>query len=454
VLFIVTVGSVIIHTLFLKNERHAFIDQQVREAASALVDSQLSDLRKFDFAQAEDIISEELGETRIGKFFIIRNANGEIIFESASAKLLPLTDIPRDKQWIQINVSGKFIRVLNLQLPRLPDRMLQVGLVLDENIISPKFITKSSLIFILFVLVFGMVTSYFLTSFILKPVAKLESFITDVTKNSKSYPKLPNLPATFLKYSSAQSKDEFHCLVVGLNSLIEIVNKNYRFSRLWAYQMAHELKTPISILRLELEHLQKNIGLTEEQINPSIVESNKISETISSFLGWAELENSNQQRNLFVNHLSQFIKSVSRRFADIADARIITQIENDIQVIATPQHLEQLIINLLSNALNYSDTNKPVTINIKNQSLIITDYGPGLPKEVLDRIGEPFNRGGSDRANTNGHGLGLAWVKSICHLYSWVIEFNSSSNGTEIKIIFPKTIEDSQVELAQSSSPP
>lgn len=439
VLIVVTTSSVVTHTFFLRNERLAFIDQQVRETASALVDSQLGDLRKIDFEQAESIISEELGETRIGKFFIIRNTKGEIIFQSGSAKLLPLTDVPRDKQWVQINTKGKFIRVLNLQLPRIPDRTLQVGLVLDESIVSPNYFSISSVTFISVVLLLGFAASLFLTSFLLRPVAKLENFLTKVASQVKIQPQLPTVPDSIFGKSIVASKDEFYRMVVGLNSLIDMVNKNYRFSRLWTYQMAHELKTPLAILGLEVERLQKKIALPNEEVRSVLNECNKISETINSFLGWAELENSSRQRHLFINRIGGLVETVSRRFANAQPNRVQLIIDSNPAVIASPQHVEQVISNLLSNALAYSPRHEPIIITVSNQSITFSDRGAGIPNDVIERLGEPFNRGATDRSTTNGHGLGLAWVKSICRLYSWEMKISADQPGSKIEIQFLTT---------------
>ena len=63
--------SIVLHTFFLRNDRLESIDREVRQAATILVSSKLGDLEKIDLADAESIISEELGENRIGKFFII-----------------------------------------------------------------------------------------------------------------------------------------------------------------------------------------------------------------------------------------------------------------------------------------------------------------------------------------------------------------------------------------------
>lgn len=439
VLFIVTVGATYSFSIFVKNERLAFIDQQVRETATALVDSDLGDLRKFDFDQAENIISEELGETRIGKFFIIRNSQGQVIFESSSASLLPITDIPQDRQWFGVSTKSQYIRVLNLKLPRIPDRTLQVGVVIDVELVHPSYFSKTYLVFVAVVLSLGLAASFFLTSFLLHPIAQLEKFLTELTSPQKSQGLLPAVPDSILKKPNAKSRDEFERVIAGLNTLISAVNKNHKLSRLWAYQMAHELKTPLALANIEIERLQKKLDLSPKVFAELTSENMKISETIGSFLSWAELENSSQQRNLFMIPLTSFIEDVIRRFQN-ENNRIHFEAHGDFTVTANRQHLEQLVQNLLQNAINHSPADSVISIKVNSETLEITDQGSGIPQAVLERLGEPFNRGTSENQTKKSHGLGLAWVMSICKHYGWTISFPNQSLGTRILIDFSSTL--------------
>ena len=433
VLFLVATVVAIMQSWMLKNERIEFVDQQVRETAAVLVDSELAGLKQINFDAAEEIISDELGENRIGKFFIIRNQAGKVLFESNSAQLLSSEQIPRSPQWVQMNIKGKYIRILNLQLPRVPDRTLQVGLVADEDIIEGKIISKQSGIILGLILFIGLAASFFSTSFLLKPIADLEKFITESHKQSRYQTLLPSIPQKFYSSDEKNNKDEFTRLVYGLNQLIQKVNKNYQFSRLWAYQMAHELKTPLSILRLEIEKIEKQNNI--QDASPLLQEIDKISSTINSFLAWAELENSSQQQHLFVNNLVSTTNDIISRLFRNNPQRIDFKYENSPNIISNPQHLEQLVSNLLSNADHYSEKDSRIQVQLKDRVLIITDHGPGIPNEVLHRLGEPFNRGESKR-QPNGHGLGLAWVKSICKIYGWDIQFENLKTGVKIQIIF------------------
>lgn len=437
VLLSVIVSSIYLYSVFLRRERLKLVDQQVRETATALFDSQLGDLRKVDFDHVEGIISEELGENRIGKFFVIRNSQGETIFESTGARVLPITDFPQDQQWFEITTKGRYIRGLNLQLPRIHDRTLQVGLVLEESLIDPGYFSKASFMFIVGVLALGLIVSQLLTSFLLRPISLLDQFLSDVTSSSKLQSILPLVPLGIAGSPATTSNDEFKRVVAGLNALISKVNKNYQISRLWTYQMAHELKTPLSLLSLGLERLQRKHSISESEFQDVWVEVKKISDTISSFLGWAELENSEGQKRLFANRLVSFMNEILARLPESQRERVQVKVTSDFIVAANPQHLEQLILNLIQNALKHGGPQVLVDIEVKDPELVVRDNGPGVPQDVLSRIGEPFNRGGAAlQTSERGHGLGLAWVSSICRHYDWKLEFQSGTDGTCIRVQF------------------
>lgn len=438
VLFLVSLAVVAIYGSLLKGERLAFIDQQVRETASVLVDSELGDLRKFNIEQADDIISEELGEGRVGKFFIVRNSKGEILFESSSAKVLPLKEIPRGDRWVTLNTKESYIRVLNLELPRIKDRTLQVGIVIGREIIHPNYLSTSTAILLLSVLGVGLVASFILTSFLLNPISKFADFILDSSNKLRSEQQLTNIPTNFgrgkyFDLSLVDKHDEYQKLIKGFNVLIERVNRFNRNSKLWAYQMAHELKTPLTLIGLESESLL-SIQSAREQ-GPKVLsiqkELSKVSETISSFLNWAELENSNGSKHLFANKLTNSLKSSIQRL-DSNSSRIELTVDVDVTILCNPAHLEQMIINILTNSLKYSPEDKKIEVHVSEHCLTIKDYGPGISKDILDRLGEPFNKG----SGLEGSGLGLAWVNSICKLYDWKLKITSTDNGVAVLVDF------------------
>lgn len=442
VLLTVSATSVFLYSFFLKQERRTLIDQQVRETAAALVDSELGDLRKINFSTADEIISDELGESRIGKFFIIRNQKGETIYKSSGAQLLPYEDFPIDRQWFSLTVGDKMIRGLNLKLPRIHDRTLVVGLMVDPSLMEPGYLNRNTFLFVAIILVMGMIISFLSSSYLLRPMARLAQFISSSMFSEKGGNVLPAIPDSIFKNPRPHSKDEFERVVSALNSLASRVNKNYELSRLWSYQMAHELKTPLSILQMEGERILKKNQLPPKEMENFFMETQKISETISSFLGWAELENSPTARHLFMNNLTHAVEDVIRSIPD-ENAQISLDSNAEVLVPANPAHVHQLVQNLVTNAVKHAGNAYAfVSIRIEPATLIIEDEGPGMTKEILERIGEPFNRGGSSEAYGRGHGLGLAWVVSICRIYDWRFEFKNLNPGLQVKIDFGRSATD------------
>jgi signal transduction histidine kinase len=90
-------------------------------------------------------------------------------------------------------------------------------------------------------------------------------------------------------------------------------------------------------------------------------------------------------------------------------------------------HLEQVMMNLVANALAYS--NGSVVIEIFDAGFSVKDEGPGFPEDVLERVGEPFNRD-----SKTGHGLGLAWVATIARFYGWALDVQSTPSGSTVTI--------------------
>ena len=127
-------------------------------------------------------------------------------------------------------------------------------------------------------------------------------------------------------------------------------------------------------------------------------------------------------------------------------ARIHARVEaQGERVFTRPEHLQQVIRNLVDNALEYSPGGSRVEIVVQRGAIEVLDEGPGLPESVVRNLGTPFNRGRSPSSPTGreGHGLGLALVISHCRRYGW--EFSSHAEGGDaearprhrVRIAFP-----------------
>lgn len=430
---------------FLREGKLELIDQQVRSTASILMNSELVELKAIEIDRVESILNDELGESQIGKFFVIRNAKGELLYESPSVKSLPVETFAMQPQWIAIERNGQYIRILNLNLPSAADRTLQVGLVVGEDFIRSRFLEGNYVAFRVMIFALGLLVAWFLTSTLMRPISQLAVFVSQTATNPMYRMELPSLPEQLRRLlpKSPDSADEMHRLLRGFDALIARINREYRISRFWSFQMAHELKTPMALMEAQITEAGQNKEISAHVSKTLLTEIFAMSETITSFLTWAEVENSpSQQNRTFANRASAVALDLRSRLQTNFPDRMRVVVVEDFYVLANPQHLEQVVNNLVVNALTYSPEDKPVTVELRGNRLRVLDQGKGIEKAVVERMGEPFNKGDMSPAGLRrGSGLGLALVHSVCNMYGWKIAVDTASSGTAITIDFPEVSE-------------
>lgn len=422
---------------YYRSERLSFLDDQIRETATSIVDSRLSDIRSYDYSEANRIISDELGPDRIGKFFIVRTDDGQILFQTESVRLLGI-DVPRSPTWVSIDHDDRLIRILNLKLPRVPNRTLQVGLITDSNFIFWKTLTKTTMSWIAGLLAVLLVITWFLSRALFYPVKRVGDYLRDAQSALELARDVPPLPQNLIPFTKGRGLaryDEFTELVNGIQQLGKRINLNTKFTRSWTFQMAHELKTPLTILNRDLEDLAIKHKFSDQESIDVNVSLRRISSTITNFLNWADVASTGTPTNLHVYRIQSILPELTPGWRKLFNDRLKIQPDVDFQVISNPFHLSQLVDNLVVNALKYSSGT--VYLRFANQQFSVTDEGSGIPQDVLDRVGSPFNKGPSTALVETGSGLGLAWVKTIVDLYSWKMTIDSSPKGTRVEISFP-----------------
>jgi signal transduction histidine kinase len=422
---------------YYRSERLSFLDDQIRETATSIVDSRLSEIRSYDYSEANRIISDELGPDRIGKFFIVRTDEGKILFQTETVRLLKI-DVPRTPTWVSIDQDDRLIRIVNLKLPRVPNRTLQVGLITDSNFIFWRQLTATTMSWIAGLLAVLLVITWFLSRALFAPVKRVGEYLRDAQtalELARDVPPLPQDLIPFTKGRRLTKYDEFSELVNGIQQLGKRINLNTKFTRSWTFQMAHELKTPLTILNRDIEDLAIKHKFDTQESTDVNVSLSRISNTITNFLNWADVASTGTPTNLHVYRIQSVLPELAPGWRKLFNGRLQIETEVDFQVISNPFHLSQLIDNLVVNALKYSTG--PVHLNFTNQQISITDQGSGIPQDVLDRLGSPFNKGPSTSLGETGSGLGLAWVKTIVDLYSWKMKIDSNANGTRVEISFP-----------------
>jgi signal transduction histidine kinase len=209
--------------------------------------------------------------------------------------------------------------------------------------------------------------------------------------------------------------------------------------------VTHELKTPLTSIKLYLETIQKR-KLDSDQIQTivrnSLEDSERLNLLVENLLLSARIESTHFNLDIREINLSDLLEETVRHFSaprNISE-RISMKIEVQLYVMADPSSMDIIITNLLSNALKYTPANSQIFVSLETNktytSLKVEDEGPGIAdkdkKELFNRF---FRTGDENTRKTKGTGLGLYIVKNLAHLQkAEVFVENREPNGCIFEI--------------------
>ena len=228
-----------------------------------------------------------------------------------------------------------------------------------------------------------------------------------------------------------------------------------RVRRDFVANVSHELRTPLSIVRGYVETLLDNPKTSGEELSRilRVMErhTKRLGSLVDDVLSLAQLESRSATLQFSDVHLADLfdtlVRDLGKKFA-AKRLNIIVDIQPDARTIRVDQtRLQQVLDNLLDNAVKYSDENGEIRLQAERRdreiALSVSDNGSGIRKDDLPRIFERFYR--ADKARSpdgfrGGTGLGLAIVKHIAQLHGGRVEAESElGRGTTIRVMLPVT---------------
>jgi signal transduction histidine kinase len=417
------VGSVgVLEYVLFRAEQYRLIDSRIEATATILISSDLSSAELHEFEEAEDIIHEVVGGERFNQFIIVYGKGGKELYRSPNAVGLP-DKIPTDNKWQTIESDDQLIRVLTLPLTTrhpgytTPTRTLQTGLILNEDLLRLKSVSQHVIGYSVVILCLILLTTAWLSQALLRPLKELAQYLRHLGSRLDSSDRSPPIPMM------KAGDDEFGMLVKETELLRDAIGKGLRNTQAWTAQMAHEMKTPLTILQNSIERVQDEDDkkIVERGLSEAKAEVEHLNSLISSFLEWSAAENyPGTADDLHAVRLDQAARGLVEKFEHQFGARVKLIGESSLTVFAKRGFVLQAISNLLTNALKYSPPDSEVVIQISPTAVEILDEGPGISKAVREHLGEPFNYGITSQ---HGFGLGLAWVQTICRKYGWSLTF-------------------------------
>lgn len=216
--------------------------------------------------------------------------------------------------------------------------------------------------------------------------------------------------------------------------------------------MTHEFKTPISTIKISADVFLNNPEIRQNErlfrYAGIIKEQNlRLNHQVEKVLQLAKVEGDNfelKKETLdLVEILQSILESTKLRVEDVNGVLTYDLPEIAIPIRADKFHLTNILHNLLDNAIKYCCEHPLIHVELKPVNgmaqLIITDQGVGIKKEHLPHIFDKFYRVPTgDVHNVKGFGLGLFYVRNICHAHQWKLKLESESGvGTSVSISIP-----------------
>ena len=226
------------------------------------------------------------------------------------------------------------------------------------------------------------------------------------------------------KLDEVASNDEIGNLISTFNSLLEKVNISSISQKQFISNASHELKTPLTSLKLQIEKLSVLNGVDEEMIKNIQEDINEIQSTLEALLD-LETSGSNTEgsEEVLVNDL---IKTV------VVGTDVVFQDREEIKVFSNSKVIKLMLNNLIGNAEKFKSNKTVISTDFVHgiPSVIVEDDGGGIKPENYDLIFTPFWQEDESRTrNKGGKGIGLSIVKNITLKYGWTISVDKSELG-------------------------
>ena len=302
-----------------------------------------------------------------------------------------------------------------------------------------EFIQRLSIVYILMFLI-AIALAYFLSSYITRSIKTISDRMQQTRLNERNE-----------KIILGSASSEIEVLVDAYNSMIDQLEESAaklaksEREQAWremAKQVAHEIKNPLTPMRLSVQSFERKFNPADENIKEKLAEYSQtliqqidvMSSIASAFSDFAKMPSQKRER---IN-----VVSVLKLALDIFNEDSISYLPSEDEIYANldKTQLIRIVNNLVKNATQAADKEENSLIEVKvisdakNVTILVSDNGKGIPNDVKDLIFEP-----KFTTKTSGMGLGLGMIKNIIEAYDGSISFTSRvGEGTVFTVILPK----------------
>lgn len=233
-----------------------------------------------------------------------------------------------------------------------------------------------------------------------------------------------------------------------LNYSISEIKKSEEIQKDIIQNVSHELRTPLTMIRSYTELLQDFSGddpqKRKEHLQVISEQTDRLENLVKDMIDLSKLQSKTMVFNKTEFDLSESLKGIEANYKTRYEKdgyKFKFKIAKNIKINADKQRIEQVVINLINNAINYSTDNKNIQVNLQkdgeNAKLEIIDHGIGISQKDLPQIFDRHFRSTNSQQTTAGSGVGLTIVKEILDYHGYEINVQSQENkGTTFTILF------------------
>ena len=289
---------------------------------------------------------------------------------------------------------------------------------------------RNSLIITVLLALLGGAVTYFISGHALRPIREFSDKIEEVQAQ--------NLSDSRIEENNVK---ELNQLGISYNKMLERLSEAFEIQRQFTANAAHELRTPLALMQVQLDLYNSashpgNDADTLQTIKMVTEQNDKLNRMVKTLLDMSELQTVGRDDKIILDAIVEEVLADLEPLAVEKNIKLIGKCE-DATMIGSDILIYRLVYNLVENAIKYNHPLGQVTVTAyqrnKHVYLSVEDTGSGIPKELRERVFEPFFRVDKSRSRElGGVGLGLAFVREIVRVHDGSICIKSGKTGGTI----------------------
>ena len=289
---------------------------------------------------------------------------------------------------------------------------------------------RNSLIITVLLALLGGAVTYFISGHALRPIREFSDKIEEVQAQ--------NLSDSRIEENNVK---ELNQLGISYNKMLERLSEAFEIQRQFTANAAHELRTPLALMQVQLDLYNSashpgNDADTLQTIKMVTEQNDKLNRMVKTLLDMSELQSVGRDDKIILDAIVEEVLADLEPLAVEKNIKLIGKCE-DATMIGSDILIYRLVYNLVENAIKYNHPLGQVTVTAyqrnKHVYLSVEDTGSGIPKELRERVFEPFFRVDKSRSRElGGVGLGLAFVREIVRVHDGSICIKSGKTGGTI----------------------